>query len=79
MDREDFEPKLIELCAISGVVLALVSAIPGARVIGAARWINHRPVIQLSLFGKTNDRFWFTFFHEACHILNHAADSCVPR
>jgi HTH-type transcriptional regulator/antitoxin HigA len=31
-----------------------------------------RPLIQLSLYGKTNDKFWFTFFHEAAHILLHA-------
>jgi HTH-type transcriptional regulator/antitoxin HigA len=29
-------------------------------------------MIQLSLYGKTNDKFWFTFFHEAAHILLHA-------
>ncbi len=53
------------------MILALVPAIPRAWVSGAARWINQRPVIQLSLFGKTNDRFWFTLFHEARHILEH--------
>ncbi len=25
----------------------------------------------MSLYGKTNDRFWYTFFHEAAHILIH--------
>jgi len=68
---EEFEPRLSALCAESGVLLALVPAIPRARVSGAARWINQRPLIQLSLYGKTNDRFWFTFFHEVCHILKH--------
>ncbi len=28
-------------------------------------------LIQLSLYGKTNDRFWFNFFHEAARILLH--------
>ena len=27
-------------------------------------------MIGLTLRGKCNDRFWFTFFHEAGHILN---------
>jgi len=50
----------------------LVPKIPGARVSGLARWLNrHRPLIQMSLYGKSNDRFWFTFFHEAAHILLH--------
>ena len=37
-------------------------------------WGPRRALIQLSLYGKTNDRFWFTFFHEAAHILLHAGD-----
>ena len=28
-------------------------------------------MIQQSLRHKTNDHFWFTFFHEAAHILLH--------
>jgi HTH-type transcriptional regulator / antitoxin HigA len=32
-------------------------------------------MIQLSLLGKTNDKFWFTFFHEAAHILLHAGST----
>jgi HTH-type transcriptional regulator/antitoxin HigA len=69
---EEFEPKLKQLCADAGVILALVPSIPRARVSGAARWVNNRPLIQLSLYGKQNDRFWFTFFHEAAHILKHS-------
>ena len=65
-------PRLHELCAQAGVIMALVPEIPRARVSGAARWLNGRPLIQLSLYGKTNDRFWFTFFHEAGHILKHS-------
>lgn len=70
---EEFDAELKRLCAESGVVLALVPAIPRARVSGAARWINNRALIQLSLYGKMNDRFWFTFFHEACHLLRHSS------
>lgn len=68
---EQFQPTMMQLCANVGVVLALVPGIPRAHVSGAARWINRRAVIQLSLYGKLNDRFWFTFFHEAGHILLH--------
>jgi len=67
-----FEPEMKKLCSEAGVNLALVPAIPRAGVSGVARWIDwRRPLIQLSLYGKTNDRFWFTFFHEAAHILLH--------
>lgn len=68
-----FEPKIKQLCSEAGVAFVMVPSIPKAKVSGAARWLNqHKPLIQLSLFGKTNDKFWFTFFHEAAHILLHA-------
>lgn len=69
---QEIEPKLKKLCWESGVVLALVPSLPRAHVSGLARWLNpHKALIQLSLYGKTNDSFWFTFFHEAAHILLH--------
>ncbi len=71
---EEFLPRLTKLCAQNGVALALVPAIPRAHVAGASRWINKRALIQLSLYGKWNDRFWFTLFHEAGHILLHERD-----
>lgn len=71
-DPQEFVPEMHELCKMAGVSLILVPAIPRAHVSGAARWLNpHKPVIQMSLYGKTNDRFWFTFFHESAHILKH--------
>lgn len=70
-----FAPTLRQLLADVGVTLILVPAIPGAHVSGVARWLDaRRPVIQLSLYGKTNDKFWFTFFHEAAHILLHSRE-----
>jgi HTH-type transcriptional regulator/antitoxin HigA len=69
---EVFQPRMHELCAQAGVVLAFVPAIPKSHVSGVARWLKpNKALIQLSLYGKTNDRFWFTFFHEAGHILKH--------
>src|SRR5690606_21371076 len=69
---EAFEPRIKALCAASGVTLVFTPSIPRARVSGAARWLDDRAVIQLSFYGKKSDRFWFTFFHEACHLLNHS-------
>jgi Zn-dependent peptidase ImmA (M78 family) len=40
-------------------------------VSGATRWIANNPLIQLTDRYKTNDHFWFTFFHEAGHVLLH--------
>lgn len=70
---EVFQEQLHDLFKAAGVAFTVVPAIPKAHVSGVARWLNpHRPLIQLSLYGKTNDKFWFTLFHEAAHILLHA-------
>jgi HTH-type transcriptional regulator/antitoxin HigA len=72
LSQGEFMPQMQRLCNEAGVILAIVPAIPCAYTSGVARWLNpHRALIQLSLYGKQNDRFWFTFFHEAAHILLH--------
>lgn len=72
LSQAEFMPQMQRLCNEAGVILAIVPAIPCAYTSGVARWLNpHRALIQLSLYGKQNDRFWFTFFHEAAHILLH--------
>lgn len=59
-------------CASAGVCVVIVSEIQGTRVWGATRWLTPtRPLIQLSLRYKRDDHLWFTFFHEAGHILLH--------
>ena len=69
---EVFEPKMKELCANAGVAVVFVSGLPGTHVYGATRWLNpNKAIIQLSLRGKTDDHLWFSFFHEAGHILLH--------
>lgn len=59
--------------ALNGCGVALVSIphMPGAGVSGAARWINKTPVIQLSLFHRRADIFWFHLHHEIGHVLLH--------
>lgn len=69
---EQFESPLVTLCASVGVAVVFVPQIIGARVSGATRWLTKdKALLQLSLRYKTNDHFWFTFFHEAGHILLH--------
>ncbi|HUT52871.1 MAG TPA: HigA family addiction module antitoxin [bacterium] len=68
----EFLSELDKLCAGSGVVLLFVPELPGSRVCGATRWLSPRKaMIQLSNRYKTNDHMWFTFFHEAAHLLLH--------
>jgi len=67
--------ELVERCRRAGVVVVFVDHLPRTHVSGVARWLNpHCALIQLSLYGKWNDRMWFTFFHEAAHILRHHGD-----
>ncbi len=64
-----FLPKMKALCAEAGVIYELVPELPGLGVSGVMRWFHGRPLIQQSLLFKTNDNYWFTFFHEAKHVL----------
>ncbi len=73
LEPQEFEPRMRRLLHASGLAFVMVPALPRSHVSGVARWLNaHRPLIQLSLYGKQNDRFWFSFFHEAAHILLHS-------
>jgi len=69
---EVFEPGLRRVCAEAGVAVVFVPQLPRARVSGATRWLSpDRALIQLSLRYKKDDQLWFSFFHEAGHILLH--------
>jgi len=67
-----FIPKLESICAAAGVAVVFVPALHKLGIYGAARRFNDRYIMQLSLYGKSNDKLWFTFFHEACHIIKHS-------
>lgn len=63
-------PRLRDVCARAGVAVVVVPSLPKAGVNGATRWIrSDRALVQLSLRYKWLDIFWFTFFHEASHVL----------
>ncbi len=67
-----FDAHLVQLCAGAGVAVAFTQELPNTHVSGAARWLTpQKAIIQITLRYKTDDQFWFTFFHEAAHILLH--------
>ena len=69
---DKFYPEMVELCRSAGVALVLVPELKGTHISGAACWLSqHKAMIAVSLRYKTNDHLWFTFFHEAAHILLH--------
>ncbi|GAB4445837.1 MAG: ImmA/IrrE family metallo-endopeptidase [Chloroflexi bacterium OHK40] len=64
--------RLPALCATAGVAVVILPELPQTRLCGAARWLTPtKALIQLSLRYKRDDQFWFSFFHEAGHILLH--------
>ena len=59
-------------CRQYGVAVCFTSELRHTHVSGAARWIGpDKAMIQLSCRYKSDDHFWFTFFHECGHILLH--------
>ncbi|MBT3210195.1 MAG: ImmA/IrrE family metallo-endopeptidase, partial [Bacteroidetes bacterium] len=68
---DDFFQQLQNLCLDAGVKVFYTPKLPKVPISGSTRWIKDAPIIQLTARYKQNDRFWFTFFHEAGHILLH--------
>ncbi len=67
-----FVPRLIEACANTGVAVVIEPAPKGCPASGATLWLSSdKALLMLSLRHKTNDHFWFSFFHEAGHLLQH--------
>jgi HTH-type transcriptional regulator/antitoxin HigA len=65
-------PELQRQAAATGVAVVRIPEIPGARACGATRWNNSAyPIVVLSGRYKTEDSVWFSFFHEAGHIIRH--------
>lgn len=72
VDPAEWLPQLEQICASVGVALVIEKEIKGARVNGVVRWLpSGNPLIILSLRHRWADIFWFTFFHEAGHLLLH--------
>lgn len=68
-----FDPAMKRLCRDAGVAVIFAKPLGQTRLFGSAWWIdgNQRAIIQMSLRMKTNDHFWWTFFHECGHIALH--------
>jgi addiction module HigA family antidote len=63
--------QLQQICLEAGVKVVQTPCIKKASLSGSTRWLNDTPFIQLSERYHHNDNFWFTFFHQAGHILLH--------
>lgn len=68
----EFQDDMVRICAQSGVALVFTKELPKVPVHGVTRWVRvDRAIIQLSLRYRTDDHFWFSFFHEAGHVILH--------
>ena len=57
------------LFAEFGIRFVVVEALPGAKIDGAAFWLNETsPVIAVSVRFDRVDNFWFTVMHEFTHV-----------
>jgi addiction module HigA family antidote len=68
---EVFVPEMKRLCAEAGVAIALVREMKKVPWSGATKWLTpNKAMVLLCLRGKGEDKFWFSFFHEAGHVLH---------
>jgi HTH-type transcriptional regulator/antitoxin HigA len=68
-----FIPDLRRLCANAGVAVVVAQSPKGCRASGATRFLSpSKALILLSFRYLSDDQFWFTFFHEAAHLLLHS-------
>ena len=69
----EISEELVSVCASAGVALATVPFLSKTGLRGSASWLNKdKALIILSDWGKYEEKIWFSFFHEACHILHHS-------
>ena len=60
-----------QILADGGIRFVIVEPLPGARIDGAAFWLDETiPVIAMSVRYDRVDNFWFTLMHECAHIKN---------
>lgn len=66
-------PQIVSICSRAGVAFVLTRPLGKMALSGISRWLTPRKaLIQQTMRHKTNDHFWFTFFHEAAHLLLHS-------
>lgn len=70
-----FLSKLKDICRECGVAIVVLRSPTGCRASGATRFISDtKALLLLSFRYLSDDHFWFTFFHEAGHLLLHGRD-----
>ncbi len=73
----DYLQDLPKILAEVGVSIVIAPSLPKSKVSGAVQWNQKRPFILLTTRHKVADVTWFTFFHEAAHVLLHEGQAFV--
>lgn len=64
-------PRMVEACADAGVALVITQSFPKSGANGVTRWLApDKAMIQLSTKWNWLDIVWFSFYHEAKHVLD---------
>jgi HTH-type transcriptional regulator/antitoxin HigA len=75
-DPAVFIPELQKRCAKCGVAVVIARAPSGCKASGATRFLStNKALLMLSFRYLSDDHFWFTFFHEAGHLILHDTKS----
>jgi len=74
-DIREATSQTVLLAREAGVLVLFVPELPNLRLNGAVHWYSNHPIIQLTIRGKRDDILWFSFFHEAGHVLKHPKNS----
>jgi|ERR1700722_8741546 len=70
---EIFWPELQKTCADVGIAATIVPTPNGCPASGATRFLTDKKALLLLSFRYlVEDQFWFSFFHEAGHLLLHS-------
>jgi len=71
-----FFPELRHICAANGVALVAAPTPEGCHASGATQFLSRtKALLMLSFRFKSDDQFWFSFFHEAGHLILHDIDA----
>ncbi|VXD18945.1 ImmA/IrrE family metallo-endopeptidase [Marinoscillum sp. 108] len=78
---KDFLPRLNEICAECGIALVVSPTPAGCPASGAVKFVkDDKAMMLLSFRYLSDDQFWFTFFHEAGHlIMNHGSKTFIEE
>jgi HTH-type transcriptional regulator/antitoxin HigA len=75
-----FVPALQKECAKYGVAVVVTRCLPGCAASGATHLLeNGTALLLLSARFLSDDQFWFSFFHEAGHLMLHTDEACVEE